>query len=62
MTDMKTHYQYKIQMEASSGEWYDVTEPFGEYSLTLSLFKEAHRDDVRLVRRMITVGEWEVQK
>jgi hypothetical protein len=62
MNEMKSHYQYKIQMESSSGEWYDITEALGEHSLTLSLFKESHRDDIRFVRRKITVGEWEAMK
>lgn len=61
MNEKKTRYEYKIQMKSSLGEWHDVTDTLGSDG-TFSLFKETHGDDVRLMRRKITVGEWEVQK
>jgi hypothetical protein len=61
MGDIETTYEYKIQMKSSLGEWHDVTEPMQSNGI-FSLYKKEHGDDVRLVRRKITVGEWEVQK
>lgn len=65
MNDIKTHYQYDIQRITPWGRWesiVNITHSTGAATEIFNLYKNRYGVDVRLMRRKITVGEWEVQK
>lgn len=55
----KSRYEYIIQMKDASGVWFDGSGICKNDSF-FPIWKEYFGDAVRLIRRPITGGEWEV--
>jgi hypothetical protein len=64
MNDIKTHYEYIIQWRNPFGKWIPIVDVMHSNSFAFDVFKlykEKFGDNVRIMRRVITVGDWEVQ-
>ena len=65
MNDSKTHYEYVIQQKNSHGKWIPMTDVMHSCCASFEIFnlyEERFGNNVRIMRRKITVGDWEVQK
>jgi hypothetical protein len=60
-TQHKTYYEYTMQMKDASGKWFDLNGLWKDDTF-FPIWKEYLHNDVRLMRRKITVGKWKVQK